>query len=413
MLQKEITSTELYISLILFTVPPIWWFFQLPGKHFLGSALFLIAFLYYTKNKRFKKIAISFPLAIWLLLTIYHFINGIYNKVPEVDALDLLHGFKIYACIVLVAYWASIDFKETTRILLISFFVRCMVGILLVLMFRGLDFGDRMTGMGGSATQTGQAAAITGVFIAYYNVIKKCDITKIILLFSIPFLVVILTQSRNSLAMLFISVFTTAILYANRSKNMSLFKSLLVSFLLVALLYMLLSFFMETSFMERAVSTAEKNEHDLSRYYNTEGIFYTIVGDRIVYYVEGWKLFLTKPLTGIGMWNYMYLTRGVYPLHSEYMVHLCEGGIIGFTIWLSFNVTIFWIIIRKIKGVKLKAAALSSMFVLLFCGIYARVFYSEWFFPVYGLIVSFLFRKKVLDLRLYLYESGILHRPAI
>ena len=407
MLQKEITSTELYISLILFTLPPTWWYFHLPGKHFFGDVIFIIPFIYYAQNKKFQHIAISFPLVIWMLLTVYHFVNGICNNVPSVDVMDLIHGFKIYACIVIVAYWACIDFKKTTRILIISFLARCLVGLLLTLMFGGMDFDDRMTGMGGSATQTGQAAAITGVFIVYYNVIKKCDLTKNILLFSIPFMVVILTQSRNSLAMLLISVFTTAIMYANRSRKMSIVKSLLASFLLIALMYLSLSLFMESAFMERAISVTEKSEHDLARYYSTGTIFDTILGDRIVYYITGWRLFLTKPLTGIGMWNYLYLTHGVYPLHSEYMVHLCEGGIIGFTIWSLFNVTIFWIIIKKIKEQKLKVAALSSMFVLLFCGLYAREFFSEWFFPVYGLIISFLFRKIVRDLKKYIIRKVI------
>lgn len=395
MFPRKITEKELYISLVLFTLPPVWWFLGLPGKHLFGSILFTLAFFYYVEDIKFRKIATSYPLLIWGFLTVYHLINAFYNKVPEVNALDILHGFKIYACIVLVAYWGSLDFKEATRILLISFLARCAVGLLLIFIFVGFNTHARMTGMGGSATQTGQAAAITGIFIAYYNIFKKCSVWKNCLLFALPFIVIIFTQSRNSLAMLLMSVFTTAIMYVNREKRMSVIKSITISILLVTVLYFSYSIFLGTDFGHRAINVMEKTETDkFYRIYSTGTIFDTIVGDRLIYYVYGWDLFLTKPITGIGMWNYMYLTHGVYPLHSEYMVHLCEGGMIGITLWSLFVLSVIGIILKYSKDIKIKVSALSSVFVLLFCGIYAREFYSEWFYPVYGLALAPYFDSK-------------------
>jgi hypothetical protein len=147
-----------------------------------------------------------------------------------------------------------------------------------------------------------------------------------------------------------------------------------------------------TAFEQRFHSSYE--ESYFFRNNATGTIFDKIVGDRLVYYILGWRFFLQSPLTGIGMWNFKPMYGGDYPLHSEYMIHLCEGGLIGIGLWLLFLFCIFRIIFKYSLNIWYKVAALSSMAVLLFCAIYAREFFYETFYPVYGLILSFLFISK-------------------
>ena len=245
MVQRNINKWDYFICLSLFLIPPTWQFFDIQGWLLGGSILFSLAFFIYIHDGMFRKITLSYPLCIWMILTAYHLVNAFNNKVPEINALDIIHGFKIYACLSLTAYWASINMKDASKMFLITFLCRCGLGLSLTLLFN--KFGDlgRMTGFGGSATLVGQAAAVAGVFIVYYNIFKKRSIVINTLLFILPLLVVFYTQSRNSLAMLLFSILTTAIIILNKHKEISIPKTMMAILLFVLIFYSLSSAFMD------------------------------------------------------------------------------------------------------------------------------------------------------------------------
>jgi O-antigen ligase len=97
---------------------------------------------------------------------------------------------------------------------------------------------------------------------------------------------------------------------------------------------------------------------------------------------------MESPFTGIGMWNFMHKSKVEFPLHSEYMVHLTEGGLIGFFIWSLFIITVFRGVIKSKQPHYIKIIALFSLVQIMFCGIYARVFYYEFFYPVFGIAIA-------------------------
>ncbi len=78
-----------------------------------------------------------------------------------------------------------------------------------------------------------------------------------------------------------------------------------------------------------------------------EGTVFEKFGDRGVYYVRGWEAFKDEPITGIGLKNFLH---NYWPtvLHSEFMVHLAELGLIGFILYLLFNISVF----RSIREAK-------------------------------------------------------------
>lgn len=394
MVKTKITDTERNICYILFIAPSILGFLHIPAQYAIISLSFLFVYISYFSDWRFRKISFSFPLIIWLALTLFHVINAYSKNVPGVDAIDMLHGLKIYSCIVIFTYWASIDFEKTVKILTSAFIIRCIIVLFLLLLFpHANEDSERLTGAGGSATGLGHMAAITGIFIAYLSVIYRKSIINNLFLFFFPFVVIILTQSRNSLAMILIS-FLVAVLLGNRSKKGLISSRLIITIIILSIgAVITYSYFSDSSF-------AQRFDYDMEESYfyqqNATGtILDKIVGDRLVYYVLGFGFFLQSPITGIGMWNYKHLTGGDYPLHSEYMVHLCEGGIVAVVLWLSFILCIIWVIIKDAPNLYFKIAATSSLIVLLFCGIYAREFFYEMFYPAYGLILSFHFKRKL------------------
>ena len=389
---NRINGRERNICLLLFLPAAIMGFFNFPAKYAIVSLLFVGTYAMYFSDRRFREIAFSFPMKVWLLLTVYHCINAYAKNVPGVDAIDFLHGMKIYACIVIIAYWARIDFKKTVNILILVYCIRCAVVLFLLLGFGATADNGRLTGAGGSATGLGQMAAMTATFLVYLNVFKRVPILKNIAILALPLTVVALSQTRNALAMTMISVLAISILYVQTNNKVSFSKLIIGLVLFTIVAFVALKALSGTAFEQRFHSSYE--ESYFFRNNATGTIFDKIVGDRLVYYVMGWSFFLQSPVTGIGMWNFKPMHGGDYPLHSEYMIHLCEGGLIGIGLWLLFLFCIFRIIFKYSLNIWYKVAALSSMAVLLFCAIYAREFFYETFYPVYGLILSFLFISK-------------------
>lgn len=313
------------------------------------------------------------------------------KHVPEVNALDFLHGLKIYACICIFFYWGTVDFKYTIKILL-----SCFIGYL-CLSFVVCDFGgDELSGrMTGAiyATGLGQTAAVTCFYVVYYSVFKKLSLIKTMQFLALPFIVIVLTQSRNSMAMMGIAVLAYIIVYTRghgASKRVwGLF------FLGVCVAVAGYNVFVHSGFAARILNVSEAYA-DSWQYNNlaTGTVFDKIVGDRLIYYVLGFRLFLKNPLTGIGMWNYKYVTDGVYPLHSEYMIHLCEGGLVATFLWTVFIAYIIKGVVSYLPKGKFRTLAFFSVMQLLFCAVYARLFYSEFFYPLVGITLSLIYMFK-------------------
>lgn len=383
---------EHYYCRLLFLFYPIAWFLHIPGTLGITSALFIGGALIYMNRPDFRRIIFSWPLFIWLALTVFHLANGFYHKVPGVDFVDILHGFKIYSCIAIFTYWFQRDFWGTVKELLITF------GFYMVVASFVCDFGDEDEGrMSGAiyATQLGQTVAMAVIYIvlwAYYNHYK---VIKTLVLSAIPLFFIILAQTRNPMMMVIIIIigYLYAVNLSNGNINLKLHLKVLLS---IAAVLALAYVFVKDSGLGNRLSNVSVQYRDTYQYqqYSTGTIFDLIVGDRLIYYIVGFSLFLRSPIIGIGMWNYRYITGGVYPLHSEYMVHLCEGGIIALTLWLSFII----IVLRRILLFKtdngIKQIALMGLAAILFCGIYAREFFYEFFYPAYGLFLALYYHKN-------------------
>lgn len=119
------------------------------------------------------------------------------------------------------------------------------------------------------------------------------------------------------------------------------------------------------------------------------GTMLDLLGERAWYYFLGWQNFLSNPWFGIGLWHFETYNQYGLPLHTEYMIHIAEGGIIGATIYFSF---IAFILIKLIKRFILTKTSVSFILLMvfisyLFIGITAREFYYTFFFPILGVIV--------------------------
>lgn len=375
------------IIFTLFILSPIFSVINLPGKYTVISALFLIAFWYYFHFKELRNIVLSYPLIIWLILTIYHWINAIQKKVPEVDYLDLLHGLKIYSCLAIFTFLARKNFDQTIRSLFNCF------GIYLVMSFfindtSSEELSGRLTGVI-YATALGQTAALSGIYIAYYSIRNNISVLKTVLFYSLPILVILLTQSRNSLVMIVIGIIGHSLALALK-KRLNMRKIIFTILILAITSLWSFDLVIKNTDIGKRISETESVKKSQEVNNLTTGTYFdNIVGDRLVYYVRGFEFFKDSPLTGIGMWNYEYVSKGNFPLHTEYMVHLSEGGVIAASLWLLFILSVFKGVRKSNIPKHIRIIAIFSIIEILFCGIYARVFYYEFFYPVIGIALSF------------------------
>lgn len=70
--------------------------------------------------------------------------------------------------------------------------------------------------------------------------------------------------------------------------------------------------------------------------------------DRIILYQEGWTMFLSNPLTGVGIANFIIHSALHYYAHSDYMEVLSTTGIVGFLLYFP----IFPVLWRRINRIQ-------------------------------------------------------------
>ena len=126
----------------------------------------------------------------------------------------------------------------------------------------------------------------------------------------------------------------------------------------------------------------ERNETDV------EALNY--LGDRAMQYAWAWEEFLKHPLTGIGIHNYQAVTGSLFRLHTEYMVQLCECGLIGVTLYLLF---VFGLLntlsmSRGRTDKRLLFVCLGGILCVLFINFTSWTYEGCHYFAMYGIILA-------------------------
>lgn len=193
------------------------------------------------------------------------------------------------------------------------------------------------------------------------------------------------TSTRKAIGAWAIGAFFLVLTKIDYRKPSNIFK-----FLFVALIaYVALQYVMHNTMMGQRFNEVEDASEAAMKNYE-EVWWLKFVGDRALQYILGWELFLENPLTGIGLRNFMALTGFPVPLHSEYMVQLCEGGIVGSSIYLTFK----YIIIKKVFVHKKRVSnnegliLLSGIAMILFLNLTSWSYEGVRYFIMYGLILA-------------------------
>lgn len=341
----------------------------------------VITFLLLLSDKLFRNVVSEKISILWFILILYHAINSYFHQVPYTAGylMMFMRMFDVYFLMLLSAYCYIVDRKKFITIITFGFLL-----FLFITLFITKTGGEQRLEGSINATQIGQTAGCAMMVIVLSKYIKNLSVFKISILSILPILTTLLAGSRNGLLLIVIAIL--ALIVANSMTNLT-FGNALILLVSLVILYFLIDYVLNNTVVgQRMASTTDQAEE-----YGLEtGTFLDFFGDRGVYYYYGYELFRANPIFGIGLWNFRYVSPLPFPLHSEYMVHLCEGGLVGATLYLS-------IILRFInKSFKIysrnrdKISLMMIFFVIsyLFVGLSARLLFTPHFPVMLGIVMA-------------------------
>ena len=288
----------------------------------------------------------------------------------------------MYCAVCIYTYLFCLDFRLTCKSLVISLFV----WLFLALLVTGFSVSGRLTGSKVYAVTIGKYSAMMVICVVYYFAVKKTNLLVVLLWCLVPIVMIFLSQTRNAFGMSFIQIL--GFYYGVKLKG-----RIRINTVIPIILVALCAYVGMNSVLEKTkIGTRLKEEKSLDYYatkkITTGSIFDKVAGERLIYYVKGFDLFCDNPVNGIGYNNYQYIAGGRFPMHVEYMVHLCEGGIIAAIIFFLFLCSILKRML-EMKYAKPARILLISTFVLqIFSNMYSVSFDQEVPVLVYGLLIA-------------------------
>lgn len=203
--------------------------------------------------------------------------------------------------------------------------------------------------------------------------------------FAIAMICILTTATRKAFLALFIIVFFW---YIAKNSKFNIGNIIKLSFFAIAIYYVAMIILSNTLLGERLFDAATNT----NSYNTTDSKFLELMDDRAIFYIEGWLLFTEKPITGIGLRNFMVDFDFPHPIHTEYMVQIAETGIIGTTLYVIFYILIIRLILKTRKN-KLNSNIFLIMFgfiaTILFISLTSWTYEFSRYYVIFGLIIGY------------------------
>lgn len=387
-------NITLLLYSLIFVYPPLSTLWGLGGNNTYPPLFGLLAIVILITQKVPKIFFLYTPILTWGLLMLYHYINAKLKGVPDVNVNVFLSQVLLpWITLVLTVYLCRIDFKTTIKYIFLIF--TTVLILIAFSMFRfGLNLEDRLTDENYHANVVGQLAAMSCFVASIYSVLQKKKLRFYISIILIPMFIIVLSQSRNSLILAALAALVYFIGKIKSDKHHS--KSKIFTIIGgIAVFFVAQNVIMNSPAGERFVSALNGEIMQSQNKYLTGTIFDTLLGERLPYYVIGFDNFVNNPLTGIGLWNFSNYNNYEYPIHSEYMVHIAEGGLIGAVLYITFLSFFFKSFVKYRPNSDSLYWQLLILFIsILFLGMTARIFAYRQFFPMFGIITSYFLNKR-------------------
>ncbi len=365
MVKKKYLLT--YISIFIFIIwDAVWtYIFNKSSGSFTGVILLfflIIGLIDNITNKGFFKVLYKKPFIFWFLWMLVAFINTFLSNITPAEnkSISILMFLVIPFLIVMSIQLMNLSELKTT----INVFIFCLI----FKTFISLAFDEFGFGNGGyrfGIKYNSNMIAFCVIILYLLGLIRKSlyDNNKALNIFILILTILLLgmTQSRKSALVFLIIIIGQKFIF---TKGNSLKKFFKLSFFLLFFSLVLGITISKTNIGERVIETAVKTQNATSDEERFDG--------RLVQYIQGYEVFKSSPMLGIGLFNYRYIDRYGLELHSEYLTQFVETGIIGSSLFLLFYGYLFVRLFRVKSNSKFKTVAnvlilsLISYFILFF-----------------------------------------------
>lgn len=178
---------------------------------------------------------------------------------------------------------------------------------------------------------------------------KKIDMTLLLVLIAVISVLVLLSGSRKSFGAEAILLLGIVI---NNGKKKNVWTWIRIVVLGTILVYGIMYVMNNTLVGERILASADDEDFYVQLVENDKinNYLMLLLGDRAIMYEMGIELFHEHFWTGIGLTNFMDISGYELRIHSEYIVQLCENGIIGFALLMLYYVLLIIGLVRNRKG---------------------------------------------------------------
>ena len=387
----------LYVAMVLLWSPLQGTIITFDGK---GRILFLLTFLAFIVNsnrKYFKEFLYSKPMVFWLIWCFYVTINS-YLKgfVSESTTFPYFIVNQVFCPCIIMAVCAYEYFKNP------KMFLKTILLVFLVYAFIGtfvMDIGYVAQEEGVmNANTLGNLLALNVMLIIFFIGVRYCrqeismTYTIALILFAIG--IVVVSATRKALGAGVIMIIALML-----SQIKFTFGNFLKMILPTLVLYYGIIFMMGNTKMGERMGELEEQTDNVETIYDIgDNVFLKSVGDRAPQYILGYQVFKEHPITGVGLTNFRRATGYPARLHTEYMVQICECGIIGCILFVMFYLSIIKMLWRKIRFGQLERSIaimmLGTIVALWFIYLTAWSYSFPFYFAVLGTIIGFLYSKR-------------------
>ena len=362
--------------------------FKLRGVYYIELLFLVMSMINTGVSSGNLKYAFRQPaIIIWSVWLVYTFIVRFFAGYrSDNEIYSILHIFFLPISVMIIVFVEAMkNMRRTTLFILVIETLFVILG--LTLQSRGSGTGTGWEARGGM--DLGNALplnAVTMAFFAAWAYVKGYIKERTLyILLAISLMGIFFTSTRKAFAGWAIGCVFVALTKFDYHKPANLFKLAVIAIIA----YMALQLMMTYTMMGQRFNQVEDAGEFAMRNYETVW-WLKPLGDRALHYILGWELFLEHPIFGIGIHNFQSITNFAVPIHSEYIVQLCECGIIGTVLYLLFNYQLLKGILKHKKYISNKEGLilLSALATLYFISLTAWQYDAVRIFAQNGIIIA-------------------------
>ena len=389
-LHKQLLSylNLFYIALSIIWVPLHIYILKVDAA---GRTINIFTFIVLLAN--FRNILVLFKdsraVRVWSILVFYSIINNLVKGYDFGDNTPFLFFAKNYYNPFMLLLVAAIEMRENKY--------RCLTVVAMAFLFYifvdaphiAMDLDGRLL------SKTGNSLSLNCVVCLFvfslFLVEEKIRWPLYIAVALVCAAIIIASGTRKAMGAAVI-VFIGVVLSKFMKQTFWAYFLLLVS---VVVLYWGVNYVMNNTVVgERFEYASELDVVDVRLVQNERinDFFLFVLGDRAIQYEQALEVYHEHPVTGIGIDNFTtYYTPSLLRLHTEYMVQLCENGMVGFVLLMLFYTVLIVGLIRNWNkdNPQKTIIVLFGLFVVLFINLTTWTYCQTYIMILYAIIVSY------------------------